>query len=161
MKVKGIFCQTTAATNEEYRKELKRKNRKLALLCAVGIVIAAAAALAWRSGTARLPDYMMGVYCGAGCGLTLAGIILIVKNLILLGNEEKLKQSRLENSDERIREISSLAVKAAVQVMMLAALAAGMIGGIFYPILVKALLFIVYVFLFSYLIACRVYEKKM
>ena len=24
MKGKGIFCQTTAATNEEYRKELKR-----------------------------------------------------------------------------------------------------------------------------------------
>ena len=45
--------------------------------------------------------------------------------------------------------------------MMIAALAAGLIGGIFYPILIKALLFILYVFLFSYLIACRVYDKRM
>ncbi len=45
--------------------------------------------------------------------------------------------------------------------MMIAALAGGLIGGIFYPILIKAFLFILYVFLFSYLIACRVYDKRM
>ncbi len=45
--------------------------------------------------------------------------------------------------------------------MMFAALAGGLIGGIFYPILVKAVLFIVYVFLFSYLVARKVYEKRM
>ena len=48
---------------------------------------------------------------------------MIIRNMILLGNEEKLKQSRLENSDERLLEISSRAIKTAVQVMMFAALA--------------------------------------
>lgn len=161
MRVKGIFCQTKAATNEEYRKELKRKNWKLGLLSAVGIAVFVTAFLAQHCGYAELPEYMMGVYCGAGAGIALAGLALIVKNMILLGNEERLKQSRLKNSDERIQEIGTLALKAAFQVMMLVALAGGLIGGIFYPILVKAVLFITYVFLFSYLIACRVYEKRM
>ncbi len=110
MSAKGIFCQTKAATNEEYRRELIGRNWKLALLCAVGIAVSATAALAWRGEVSGLPDYMMGVYCGAGAGIALAG---------------------------------------------------GLIGGIFYPILVKAVLFIVYVFLFSYLVARKVYEKRM
>ena len=161
MSAKGIFCQTKAATNEEYRRELIGRNWKLALLCAVGIAVSATAALAWRGEVSGLPDYMMGVYCGAGAGLALGGLIMIIRNMILLGNEEKLKQSRLENSDERLLEISARAIKTAVQVMMFAALAGGLIGGIFYPILVKAVLFIVYVFLFSYLVARKVYEKRM
>ncbi|MCM1126446.1 MAG: hypothetical protein NC429_08225 [Lachnospiraceae bacterium] len=38
---RGIFCQTTAATNEEYRKELKRKNVWLGF-CLLGSVAASA-----------------------------------------------------------------------------------------------------------------------
>ena len=104
---------------------------------------------------------MMGVYCGMGTGITLGCLILIGRNLLLFRDEEKLKRSRLENSDERLRQISGLAIRAAVLAMMIAALAGGLIGGIFYPILIKAFLFILYVFLFSYLIACRVYDKRM
>jgi hypothetical protein len=161
MKGKGIFCQTTAATNEEYRKELKRKNWIMALIGVLGLAASVIAAVAWKSESAGLPDYMVGVYCGMGTGITLGCLILIGRNLLLFRDEEKLKRSRLENSDERLRQISGLAIRAAVLVMMIAALAAGLIGGIFYPILIKAFLFILYVFLFSYLIACRVYDKRM
>lgn len=161
MSAKGIFCQTKAATNEEYRRELKRKNWKLTLLCVVGIAASVTAFVAWNKEVSGLPGYMLGVYCGAGTGIALAGLGLIIRNMILLGNEEKLKLSRLENSDERLLEISSRAFKTATQIMLFTALAGGLIGGIFYPILVKAVLFIVYVFLFSYLIARKVYEKRM
>lgn len=65
------------------------------------------------------------------------------------------------SNGKRLRQISGLAIRAAVLAMMIAALAGGLIGGIFYPILIKAFLFILYVFLFSYLIACRVYDKRM
>ncbi len=139
MKGKGIFCQTTAATNEEYRKELKRKNWIMALIGVLGLAASVIAAVAWKSESAGLPDYMVGVYCGMGTGIALGCLILIGRNLLLFRDEEKLKRSRLENSDERLRQI----------------------GGIFYPILIKAFLFILYVFLFSYLIACRVYDKRM
>ena len=59
MKGKGIFCQTTAATNEEYRKELKRKNWIVALIGVLGLAASVIAAVAWKSESAGLPDYMM------------------------------------------------------------------------------------------------------
>ncbi len=161
MKIRGIFCGTTAATNEEYRKIIKNKNCYLAVLIIVGILIAAAAFIVSEKEITALPEYMLGVYSGAGTGIALAGVILLVKNLILLKDENKLKERRIENADERLLEISNLAIRAAVRVMLLATLAVSMIGGIFYPILVKMLLFIALCFLFSYIAAFRIYQKHM
>ncbi len=161
MKIRGIFCGTTAATNEEYRKIIKNKNCYLAVLIIVGILIAAAAFIVSEKEITALPEYMLGVYSGAGTGIALAGVILLVKNLILLKDENKLKERRIENADERLLEISNLAIRAAVRVMLLATLAVSMIGGIFYPILVKMLLFIALCFLFSYIAAFRIYQRHM
>lgn len=161
MKIKGIFCQTTAATNEEYRKIVKDRNKYMAVLIIVGIVIAAAAFIADAKGAAALPEYMLGVYAGAGTGIAAAGLILMVRNLMLLKDEKKLKESRLENSDERLSEISNHALKSAFEVMLIATLAVSMIGGIFYPILVKILLFILMCFMLSYIVSFRIYERKM
>lgn len=161
MKIKGIFCGTTAATNEEYKKIVKGRNKYMAALIAVGIVIAAASFIAWAKGIAVLPEYMLGVYAGVGTGLALGGLILLVRNLMLLKDEKKLKESRLENSDERLAEISNHALKSALGVLMLAILVVSMIGGIFYPVLVKMLLFILLFFMLSYITAFRIYERKM
>ncbi len=161
MKIRGIFCGTTATTNEEYRKIIKNKNCYLAVLIIVGILIAAAAFIVSEKEITALPEYMLGVYSGAGTGIALAGVILLVKNLILLKDENKLKERRIENADERLLEISNLAIRAAVRVMLLATLAVSMIGGIFYPILIKMLLFIALCFLFSYIAAFRIYQKHM
>lgn len=161
MKIRGIFCGTTAATNEEYRKVLKKRNVWMAALTATGILIAAAAFMAEENGKAALPDYILGVYCGFGTGLAVAGILLFVKNLMLMKNEEKLKQSRLENADERLAEIGTKANRTATMVVMLAGTAGAMIAGIYEPVLVKALIFILDVFLFSYVAAFAYYKKKM
>lgn len=160
MKIKGIFCGTGAATNEEYRKIIKSRNKYMAVMILVGIIIAAAAFIADAKDIAALPEYMLGVYAGVGTGIAVAGAVLIVKNLTLLKDETKLKESRLENSDERLEQISNLAVRSALKVMLLAILFVGMIGGIFHPVLVKMLLFIIWCFLFSYIIAYRIYQKK-
>lgn len=160
MKIKGIFCGTSAATNEEYRKIIKSRNKYMAVMILVGIIIAAAAFIADAKDIAALPEYMLGVYAGVGTGFAVAGAVLIVKNLTLLKDENKLKESRLENSDERLEQISNLAVRSALKVMLLAILFVGMIGGIFYPVLVKMLLFIIWCFFFSYIIAYRIYQKK-
>lgn len=161
MKIKGIFCKASAATNEEYRKIIKDRNKYMTVLIAVGIVIAAAAFMAEAMGIAALPEYMLGVYAGAGTGIAAAGVILLVKNLMLLKDEKKLKESRLENSDERLSEISNHALRSAVRVMLIAELSVSMIGGIFYPVLVKMLLFILMCFMLSYIVSFRIYERKM
>lgn len=157
----GIFCQTTATTNEEYRKELKSRNRWMLLVAAAGAAAAVLALLAEGRGAEAIPDYMLGVYCGAGTGIMLACLILVVRNLLLLKDEEKLKKSRLENYDERNMEIRNKAVLAAVKSMMVICLVVSFVGGIRYPYLIKVMLFIIYVFLFSYLIANSYYKKKM
>lgn len=158
---RGIFCQTTATTNEEYRKELKARNRWLLFLALAGAAAAVIALLAENGGADVISDYMLGVYCGAGTGILLACLILFVRNLLLLKDEEKLKRSRLENYDERNMEIRNKAIIAAVKVMLVICLVVAMVGGIFYPYLIKIMLFIVYGFLLSYLAADFYYKKKM
>lgn len=160
MKMRGIFCGTTAANNEEYRIVLKKRNGWMAALVVTGIVIAAAAFMAEGSGGAALPEHILGVYCGFGTGLAIAGIILFVRNMILLGNEEKLKKDRLENTDERLMEIGNRAGKTAIKTVLLVGTAAAMICGIYEPVLIKAMLFMLDVFLFSYLIAYAYHKRK-
>ena len=161
MSMRGIFCQTTATTNEEYRKELKDRNGWLLFMAIGGAGEAAAAALAESGGTLSIPDYMLGVYCGTGAGIMVAAIVLYIRNLFLLKDEEKLKKSRLENYDERNQEIRNKALLAAVKILLVVCVVRAMVGGIFYPYRIKMLRFVRYVFLFSYLIANAYYKRRM
>ena len=161
MNIRVIFCQTTATTNEEYRKELKDRNGWLLFMAIGGAGEAAAAALAESGGTLSIPDYMLGVYCGTGAGIMVAAIVLYIRNLFLLKDEEKLKKSRLENYDERNQEIRNKALLAAVKILLVVCFVTAMVGGIFYPYLIKMLLFVIDVFLFSYLIANAYYKRRM
>ena len=77
MKFRGLFCATTAANNEEYRKVLKRRNLWYLLIGAAGILIAVSALAAESSAQATLPDYILGVYSGFGTGLVLGMTIQI------------------------------------------------------------------------------------
>ncbi len=160
MKIRGIFCYTTAANNEEYRKILKKRNGWTAALIAVGVMIAAAALMAEQSGAAALPEYILGVYCGFGTGVAIAGIILFARNMLLLGNEEKLKKDRLENTDERLMEIGNRAVRTATKVVLLVGTATAMICGIYEPVLIKAAIFTLDVFLFAYVAAYAYHKQK-
>lgn len=161
MKIKGFLCSTTARTNEEYRKVLKRRNiGKLALIFA-GALIAGTAFYAEQTQKTALPEEMVGLYCGFGVGIAIAGIALLIKSLILMGNEEKLKQERLENADERLTEIRNKAASTTCMVMLMVICAGGMIGGLFVPILVKATIFMVDVFAFSYIVSFSYYKRKM
>ena len=78
-----------------------------------------------------------------------------------MGNEEKLKQERLENADERLVEIRNKAASTTCMVMLLVICVVGMIYGLFVPILVKATVFLMDVFAFSYIASFFYYKRKM
>lgn len=159
--MKGILCGTTAKTNEEYKKVIKNRMKMMVALIFIGIITAIVGFVAEFYFKVPINDTMLGVYSGIGTGLFAAGIILWVKNRLLLNNEEKLKISRLNNSDERNQEIGNKAFLAATYVMLVVLYATALIGGLFYPVLVKILLFIACTFSLTYMIAFKYYNNKM
>lgn len=161
MKIKGFFCGTTARTNEEYKKELERKNIWKMVLILAGCLITVTAFYAEKMQKTALSEEVLGVYAGFGTGIALAGVILLVRSVILIRNEEKLKQARLENADERLNEIRSKAANVTCLILLLVICAGGMIGSIFEPVLIKATIFLIDVFVLSYIAAFSYYKKKM
>jgi uncharacterized membrane protein len=159
--MKGILCTTTAKTNEEYKNVIKNRMKIMVVVIIVGIITAAFGFGAEFFFKLPISDNMLGVFLGIGSGLFAAGIAIWIKNRLLLNNEEKLKESRLNNTDERIQEIGNKAFRVATYVLLVVLYATALIGGLFYPVLVEALMFIVFAFLIAYMIAFKYYNNKM
>jgi len=157
----GIFCSKASSSNEEYKKVVRFKMRIFCILFIVGAVTFSGTLFIMLRFSSILSDYQSGVYTGIGCGLMGAAVALWIKNKMLLGNEEKLKKSRLANSDERNIEISQKAMRIAAMVLIIALYLVGIVGGFFYPVLIKVLLFLVCIFLLVYVVAFKMIDKKM
>ena len=159
--MKGILCRSTAKTNEEYKRVIKNRMKVMIAIIIIGIITAAVGFGAEFYLKVSINERMMGVYSGIGVGLFVIGLILLIKNKFLLNNDEKLKESRLNNTDERIQEIGNKAFRAASYVMLAALYGTALIGGLFYPVLIETLMFIVCAFLLTYIIAFKYYNNKM
>lgn len=156
----GIFCATKVTSDEEYRKYAGRRCYVYAGLALIGVITAAIAIAAEYLWTVEISDMMLGVYTGVGTGLTVAGIILTIKNMLLIKDEKKLRQARIADSDERNIQISMLATKAALAVLLVGMYFAILLGGLWYPILTKILAFLLVLFMFSYMVAYRIISRK-
>lgn len=156
----GIFCARKVSSNEDYRKYARRCCFAYAGLALAGMITAAIALAAEYLWEVAVSDMMLGVYTGVGTGLIVGGLILLFKNLYLLKNEKKLRQARIAGSDERNIQISALATKAALAVLLVGIYFAILVGGLWYPILAKALMFLVVLFMFSYVVAYKVISMK-
>jgi MFS family permease len=159
--MRGLLCGTTARTNEEYKQVVKVRMYRFAGLGLIGAITLATALLAEFYWKLDVKEEMLGVYTGVGFGLLLASVIMLIKNGIMLKNEEKLKESRISNSDERIKEINNKAFRTASIVMLIAMYTLALIGGLFYPELVRLLLLIVSIFVFAYFVSYNIYNRRM
>lgn len=157
----GCFFGTHAKNNEEYRIVLNKQNLRFAAVMVVGLITAAVAFFAEFYWETAVSDKMLGVYSGAGTGLFVAGLGFILRNRMLLKDEEKLKESRLKHTDERLQEIRNKSFRTATLVMLVVMYAGALIGGLFNPILVEALLLSVSFFLVTFGIAYQYYNRKM
>lgn len=156
----GIFCGSECSTNEEYKKYIKRRIAYFIGIIILGAITLAVTFLGDRFFNVSISEKMIGVYTGFGSGLISIGIILLIKNILLLKNEEKLRKSRISNTDERNKEISIKATRVALVVMLVAMYLVGLIGGLWYPVLIEVLLTVISVFLLAYLVAYKVISRK-
>lgn len=157
----GIFCTAAFSNNEEYKQHLKKRNRAMAGVSVLGLltfVIGIAANFVWN---AAVPEYMLGFYSGLGIGLMIGGVTVIVKNTRKMKTEETLRKNRIEAADERNVEIRNAAMKTALSILLAGMYLFMLIGGLWYPVLVKILLALVLLFLFSYVVSYRIFSKKM
>ncbi len=157
----GPFCYTTAKNNEEYKKVIKKRMLIMGAFIVVGILAAVTALIADRMDTSAMSARVLGLYTGAGTGMAVSGLFILIRDFIVLKNEKKLKDHRLRHSDERLRAIRDNAIRPALLTMLIAMYAVCLIGSIFYPVLIYVLLITVWLFLIVYLIAFRYYERKM
>ncbi|MGB4659743.1 MAG: hypothetical protein WBI07_11210 [Mobilitalea sp.] len=159
--MKGILCVTSAKNNEEYRVVIKKRIIILIVVMIFGAITASAGFVAEFYGNVVINERMLGVYTGTGTGLFFASLAIMIKNRILLRSEERLKASRLNNSDERIKEIRDKAFNVSAYALIAALYLVAFVGGLFYPVLVVVLLIVLSVFLLTYVIAFTYYNHKM
>ena len=156
MKGFCLLSGSKATNNEEFRKQLQAKNKAL-----LGIISAAAAYYMEFSGKMKVDDYMLGVYCGIGVGLICSGIVFLIRNKRLMKDEGKLKEARLQVTDERNIEIGSRALRMAAFVLLIVMYLAFLFGGLYDPMISKLMSCMICLFLIVYAIAWRVLNKHM
>lgn len=156
-----LFAGSKATNNEEFRRQLKAKNKFMWLFIVLGIFSAAVAYYCEFFGKMNVDDYMLGVYCGIGVGLVGAGVALLIRNKRLLKDEMKLKEARLQATDERNVEIGMRAQKIAAIVLLVAIYLVFLIGGVYDPILSKVMSCLICLFIVAYAIAWRVLNQRM
>lgn len=161
MKGFCLMSATKATNNEEYRKQIQAKNKYMWGLILLGLITAVIAYYMEFSGKMKVDDYMLGVYCGLGVGLFASGIALLIRNKRLLKDEAKLKEARLQATDERNVEIGMRAQKIAAIVLLVVIYLVFLIGGVYDPILSKVMSCLICLFLVAYAIAWRILNHRM
>ena len=159
--MRGILTGSNARTNDEYKKVVKVRMRIMMILIIMGIIAAAIGFGAEFYFETSIDSHMLSAYAGMGVGLIIIGTILWIKHRLLLNNEDKLKENRISDTDERIKEIGNKAFRVASYAMLIALYALGLIGGLFNPIIFQVLMVIPCLFLVVYTISFKYYNKKM
>lgn len=124
---------------EEYKKELKNSCRITAVFCVILAVFsvlgfAAEAGLVELTpvgGDSHWQSMWRGMISGASMGVLALALFGLIRSLRALKDEKKLKKLYVEANDERQIKIWTSARAAAMQITLLAGLAAGLVIGYF------------------------------
>mgnify|MGYP003167819398 CR=1 FL=1 len=107
----------------DYGKNLRQRRWAFLAILAIGLV--GLGCYVWLVPDSGLGDYAQGFYLGGACGITGAGLGLLMRNEWMLRHPEKWKRARIQETDERSQRIVAQAAQlAGVGVFFLQALAA-------------------------------------
>lgn len=161
----GFFCSygrnEDYATEEAYRKIVKRKAARAACLLVLGLItIAVVLSMQYLFGI-EMDDYMSGFLMGAGTGLFFAGVAIMIKRLRMLKDEKKLKAARIAEADERNRSISEAALRIAAAVLLISMYVVMIIALAFTKEIVQVMSMLICLFLVVYVAAYKILQRKM
>ena len=105
-------------------------------------------------------SFMQGFYTGFGCALIVAGIAMIIRNVVLLKNDEKFKKAEIDYIDERNRFIKSVTFNTTSYIFLVALAFAVVISGMFNSIVFVTLLGTLFVYLILLLTTYMIYKSK-
>lgn len=109
----------------------------------------------------KISEHAVGYLLGFFLSISVAFIIFIFRNQRTIRNPEKLKQQRITRTDERNLEISNMALKVTAYILAVVLVMLSMIGSFISESLMITASSLLYVFLFSYLICCLYFRKKL
>lgn len=132
----------------DYGKNLRQRRWAFLAILAIGLV--GLGCYLWLVPNSGLSDYAKGFYLGGACGITGAGLGLLIRNEWMLRHPEKWKRVRIQETDERNQRVSAQAAQlAGVGVFFFQALAAFMLVAVDRRIVAVLLCsMVVYVLLF-------------
>jgi len=160
-EIKGLLYQCNARTNEEYRAELKKRQRLMGIILLLGVFTLAAMIALILVKPETLESYTAGFFSGVGTGLILSGLLGILKIRSTLKDEAKLKQARLTETDEREQAISAKAIQTTLKLMLLSIYLLILLCAFVAIKAVTVLWLLVCIFLLSYLISRKIYSQRM
>ena len=109
----------------------------------------------------KISEHAVGYLLGFFLSISVAFIIFIFRNQRTIRNPEKLKQQRIARTDERNLENSNMALKVTAYILAVVLVMLSMIGSFISESLMITASSLLYVFLFSYLICCLYFRKKL
>ena len=160
-EIKGLLYQCNARTNEEYKAELKKRQRLMGVLLLLGIItlVTMLAFLLLKPET--LESYTAGFFCGVGTGLILASLLGIFKIRKTINDEAALKEARLTETDEREQAISAKAIQTTLKIVLLSLYLLLLLCSFVTIEAVTVLSLLIAVFFLSYLFSRKVYSQIM
>lgn len=160
-EIKGLLYQCNARTNEEYRIELKKRQRLMGFLFLLGVLTLATMISLILLKPETMESYTAGFFTGVGTGLILGGLIGILKIRKTLKDEAALKKARLTETDEREQAISSKEVHATLKVTLLSIYLFLILCSFVTIKAITVLALLVSIFFLSYIVSRKIYSKYM
>jgi len=160
-EIKGLLYQCNARTNEEYKAELKKRQRLMGFLLLLGIFTLAAMITLILLKPELLESYTAGFYTGVGTGLIFGGLAGILKIRKTLKDEDAIKKARLAETDEREQAISSRALHATLKILLLSIYLLLLLCSFVTIKSVMVLALLICIFMLSYLISRKIYSQRM
>ncbi len=144
---------------KNYEQGLKRRRMAAAALLAVGIVGIVCYFLLVPG--SDLSEFAQGFYLGGASGITVGALILLARVQYLLKNPEARKKAKIQDTDERERAVIHRAFELAGEITFFAAAAAVFV---LLPLSVdafRAVLGVMVLYCFSWVVAQSVLRRKM